>query len=489
MRMFNALLASPSRFLQICRVPSLLPSELSEYEAWWRRRGRSISAAIDAMGTPWLKMFDADGSRIDRILYPPDYWRMLKKGYTAGHVWRCFEKRSLQPFFELGYVTAFFDPGLLCPYTVSLSTAVPLYKYGDPAIRERYLPRLLARDKTVWQGATWMTEINGGSDLGSAVFTIAINRENDDYWLTGEKYFCSNAGAELALVVAHIAGEPSDVRGLGLFLVPKYRDNGELNYTVRRLKNKIATRSVPTGEVEFYDSVGWKLGPVEGGIYRILEVLNISRVANSIGSVALMQRAIADARAYACKRTAFDRRIIKHPLLARQFTDRKNELRKAFALAWASVDLLEQVWQEKPPYSDTYHAFRLLAHLAKYWTAERAVQTAKWAMEVYAGIGTLAEFEIERLLREAMILQIWEGTPHRQILDALEVIERKQAHRLLFEILDLPQDTEGARSLFAAIETLLERDLVKKEAGAEKLILRLAEFLAEQILATTRGLL
>jgi alkylation response protein AidB-like acyl-CoA dehydrogenase len=74
----------------------------------------------------------------------------------------------------------------------------------------------------------------------------------------------------------------------------------------------------------------------------------------------------------------------------------------------------------------------LLAHLAKYWTAEFAVDTAKWCMEVYRGLGTLAEYRVERWLREAMILAIWEGTAHRQILDGIEVMERKHAHKLLF---------------------------------------------------------
>ena len=90
--------------------------------------------------------------------------------------------------------------------------------------------------------------------------------------------------------------------------------------------------------------------------------------------------------------------------------------------------LLDKVWQEKPPYSESYHLFRLVAHLAKYWTAEFAVQTAKWAMEVYGGVGTLQEYRVERWLREAMILAIWEGTSHRQMLDGLEVMQRKNAH-------------------------------------------------------------
>src|SRR5260370_945964 len=143
-----------------------------------------------------------------------------------------------------------------------------------------------------------MTEIKGGSDLGAAVETIA-RPEGDGWRLSGEKYFTSNAGAELAVVAARPEGASAGVRGLALFLVPRYRQDGELNYFVRRLKDKIATRSVPTGEVELKDSEGYLLGSADSGIYLILEVLNLSRVANSVVSVALAQRAMVGALSYA----------------------------------------------------------------------------------------------------------------------------------------------------------------------------------------------
>ncbi len=250
--------------------------------------------------------------------------------------------------------------------------------------------------------------------------------------MSGEKYFTSNAGAELAVVAARPEAASAGVRGLALFLVPRFRKDGELNYFVRRLKDKIATRSVPTGEVELKDSEGYLLGSTDSGIYLILEVLNLSRVANSVVSVALAQRAMVGALSFAEQRTAFGKRILDHPLLRQQFEHRLTQLRLAFALAWESVQLLNDVWMERPPYSDRYHLFRLVAHLAKYWTAEFAVDTAKWAMEVHGGLGVLAEYGVERWLREAMILAIWEGTSHRQILDGLEVMERKRAHQMLF---------------------------------------------------------
>lgn len=455
---------------------------LREYAAWFEREGQAISDAVDRAGTPWLRMFDRLGVRVDEILYPPEYWRMLKQGYRAGVLWRAFEQNSLVPSYLLLYATAFYDAGLACPYTVSLSTVFPLSKYGEPELQARFLPHMLQRDESVWQGATWMTEIKGGSDLGAAVETVA-HRHGSQWRLTGDKYFASNAGAELAVVAARPAGAPQTVRGLNLYLVPRRREDGELNYRIRRLKDKIATRSVPTGEIELRDSEGWLLGPPEHGIYLILEVLNLSRVANCVGSVALAQRAIADAYSYAGQRTAFGKPILEHPLLRRQFEDRLRGLRAALRLAWEAVRLLDKVWQERPPYSESYHLFRLIAHLAKYWTAEFAVQTAKWAMEVHGGVGTLQEYRVERWLREAMILAIWEGTSHRQMLDGLEVMQHKGAHQLLFQHLARRAPEGQLRDMEAHVERQLGLPPDEREGTLERLFSDLASFTAEALLS------
>src|ERR1700675_5013045 len=468
-------LRSPLSFLQ-GRLQDIAHRDvLDAEEAWWKNEGMTISNAIDRAGTPWLRMFNSLGKRADEILYPREYQTMLRRGYRSGVVWRALEEKSLIPTYLLIYDISFHDPGICCPYTVSLGTAVPLAKYGSAELQARFLPQLSRKDDSVWQGATWMTEIKGGSDLGAAVETIA--RPAGDCWqLTGDKYFTSNANAELAVVAARPKGAAAGVRGLALFLVPRYRCDGELNYFVRRLKNKIATRSVPTGEVDLRNSEGYLLSSADSGIYLILEVFNLSRVANSAVSVALAQRAMADALSYAEQRVAFGKRILEHPLLRHQFEERMNGLRAAFALAWEAVQLLNDVWMERPPYSERYQMFRLVAHLAKYWTAEFAVDTAKWAMEVHGGLGVLAEYGAERWLREAMILAIWEGTSHRQILDGMEVMERKGAHKLLFRRLAESAPSKEVQEMEGEVERHLKLPTQEREALAEPIFKRLAVF-------------
>jgi alkylation response protein AidB-like acyl-CoA dehydrogenase len=200
-----------------------------------------------------------------------------------------------------------------------------------------------------------------------------------------------------------------------------------------------------------------------------------------MGSVAVAQRAMMEALTFAGRRIAFGRPVLEHPLMRRQFEQRFRALESALALAVESVRRYDEIRQEAAPYTERYHAFRLVAHLAKYWTAELAVQTAKWAMEVHGGAGSLEEYPVERWLREAMILAIWEGTSHRQILDGLECMERHGAHRLLFRRLAEFVESRGLQEMSGRIETHLSLPTEEKEAGAQELFRDLAVFTADAL--------
>ncbi len=477
----DAHLPSPTRFLEGRLGRLQAPETLARYEGYFEERGRAVSEAVDRAGTPPLRMFDRFGKRIDEVVFPPEYRELVTKGYEAGVVFKAVEEGNLAASYQVGYVTSFYDAGLYCPHTVSLSTAIPLAKYGSPWLRATYLPKLLRRDTSVWQGATWMTEAKGGSDLGSFVETVA--RPDGDRWLlTGEKYFTSNVGAELAIAAARPEGAPAGIRGLELFLVPQRRNDGALNFSVRRLKDKIGTRSVPTGEVELDGSVGYLLGERGQGTYLVLEALNVSRVCNSVGAVALTQRAIHEAWSFAEGRVAFGKPVAELPLFARQARERHETLLDAFALAWEAVTLLSEVWRETPRYSDRYHLFRLVAHLSKFWTAEVAVQTAKWAMEAHGAAGILADYPVERLLREAMILGIWEGTPHRQILDGMEVVEKKKVHVPLLDGIAARGGSPVALAMARAeVDDWLALPADRKEAESERVFSRLAGTVAREL--------
>ncbi|WP_083330855.1 acyl-CoA dehydrogenase family protein [Halofilum ochraceum] len=451
---------------------------LQRYAQWWHAHGEAISRDVDRVGGARLQLHDRIGRRIDRVCWSAGYRDMLLRGYAEGTVAATHETGSLLPGYRVGYVTSFFDPGLYCPHTVSLATLVALEKYGGPGTSD-WIGRLTRRDGSVWQGATWMTEAAGGSDLGAGVETRA-DPAGDGWRLTGEKHFASNADAELALVAARPADAPTGVHGLALFAVPRLAADQSLNFRIRRLKDKIATRSVATGEIGLEGSEARPVGDPGQGIYLIMEVLNVSRVANSIASAALLQRALAETLAFARERIVFGQPLIEQPLFRRQFEDRCRRFREASALAWAAAGELDAVWQETPPYSQRYHRFRLLAHLAKYWTAEQAVAAGRWAIEAHGGNGLIVDYGIERLLREALVLSVWEGTPHRQMLDGLAVMAREGVHEDLIRWLG---DPAGADRQRADIDALLARPRAEREAEVEPVFRGFAEWTASALAA------
>ena len=370
------------------------------------------------------------------------------------------------------------DPGIACVLTVTNQTAYALYKYGSREQKE-LVSGMIGESESVVYGATWFTELQGGSDLGA---NLVESYQQDGNWrITGDtKYFASDAGlADYALVTARPRGAPGGAKGLGLFLVPRLSSAGNRNFDVRRLKDKSATASVPTGEVEFHASEALPVGDLRNGIYYTMENLMVSRLANSFGALGIARKAFLEAYYYSQKRTAFGKPLIEHPLVQRDLLDMEVYIEGALALGFKAVDQFERSWKDTPPYTSAYHYARLLTHIAKNVTADMSSHVTKAAMELLGGIGFLNEYPIERLHREALITPIWEGPSNIQALDMLEVMAKKNAHLTLLE---------NMRSLLSAIKE--GQDLAQQQVtGIEGALSRLssgdstaAEFSSKDVL-------
>ncbi|HYM38782.1 MAG TPA: acyl-CoA dehydrogenase family protein [Thermoplasmata archaeon] len=378
---------------------------------------------VDQDAAPVLVTHDLDGRRVDRARLSPAERVVLK---AAAHINRPpYEGGSWHHHFALGYLLG--DPGLYCVLTITNQTVYGIHKYA-PAFAA-WKEAMLAGDAF---GATWMTEIQGGSDLGA---NITVARRDGDVWrLTGEKYFASGAGlADYALVTARPPGAKVGAKGLALFLLPRLRASGELNFTVRRLKDKSATRAVPTGEVDLNGSEAHLLGTPEDGVYMTLEILNVSRLANAIGAMATAKKAQLEVLERVRRREAFGRKLREHPLIRRDLTDLAVRAAGGLALAFRAVDQFDRVWNERRPYSLAYHYARFLIHLAKNRTAEHAAAMTALAMELFGGLGFLEEYAVARWHREALITPIWEGPSNIQALDFLESIQKHHADQPFLE--------------------------------------------------------
>jgi acyl-CoA dehydrogenase len=393
--------------------------ELSSFGELAGGRAYQVAQHVDHDSPPVLMSHDLDGRRIDRARLCPEHERLLhdiawinRPPYQGG---------SWTHHFALGYLLA--DPGLYCSLIVTNQTAYAIHKYATE--HTDWLEALLSGQ--MW-GATWMTETQGGSDLGANLTRAQLT---DNVWrLDGDyKYFASNAGlADLALVTARPDGAPPGPKGIALFLVPRLDEQGKLNFFVRRLKDKSATRAVPTGEVEFINSQAYLVGQAEQGIYYTLENLTVSRLANAVGAMGLARKAHLEASLRAQRRTAFGKALIEHPLMRYDLTDLAVRTAGGLALVFHAVQAFDQAWEETPPYSIRYHYARFLSHIAKNRTAEHTAQVTRLAMEIFGGMGFLEETPLPRLHREALVTAIWEGSSNVQALDMLEAMQKKGAH-------------------------------------------------------------
>ncbi len=390
-----------------------------------------VADYVDKFGHPEHIMWSVDGERVDRAWMAPSEMRALEWLLKEGAVNRGPYRRGdwFEHFASL-YLIA--DPGIGCILTVTNQTAYAIHKYGD-ASAQTLLPSLIGEEDPIRYGATWFTEIQGGSDLGAN--RVRADLHEGRWTIDGDtKYFASNAGlAHLALVTARVGPDGRGAKGLGLFLVPEHDSEGKRNFLVRRLKKKSGTVGVPTGEVEFHGAHALLLGDVEQGIYYTLENLMVSRLANSMAALGIARKAYLEAYYYTQTRTAFGRRLIDHPLIRRDLLDLEVAIEGALALAFLAVEGFQTSWTDTPPYGPRYHYARLLTHITKNVTADMSAYVTKVAMELHGGLGFLREFPIERWHREALITPIWEGPSNIQALDLLEVIAKKRADRILLQ--------------------------------------------------------
>lgn len=403
--------------------------DLSALGAFAGKELYEVADYVDKVARPRLVTWSINGERVDEVWLDPSERGALERLFKEFGVNR-FPYRGGSWFDHYASIYLISDPGIACILTVTNQTAYALYKYGDKEQKE-LVGGLIGEEGVVKYGATWFTELQGGSDLGANL--VESHEENGLWRIDGDtKYFASDAGlADYALVTARPRGAPTGAKGLGLFLVSRTDSAGRRNFDVRRLKDKSATASVPTGEVEFQGSEANPVGDLRNGIYYTMENLMVSRLANSFGALGIARKAFLESYYYAQKRTAFGRLLVEHPLVQRDLLDMEVYIEGSMALAFKAVDQFEKSWRDVPPYTDAYHYARLLTHITKNITADMSAYATRIGMELLGGVGFLNEYPVERLHREALITPIWEGPSNIQALDMLEVIAKKGAHTTL----------------------------------------------------------
>jgi len=411
-------------------------SVLADIEPDLARVGQRAATDIFALGEEAEKSpprhvpYDAWGKRVDWI-ETSDAWRELDQisaaeGIVAAAYERAHGAYSRIDQFARLYLFAPSSALYSCPLAMTDGAARFLEVYGDESTRPVFA-HLTSRDpRQFWTSGQWMTERSGGSDVGSTS-TIAKCDSANDYRLYGLKWFTSATTSQVAITLARIEGAPAGGSGLSVFLVTlRDRDGSLRNIRVERLKDKLGTRALPTAELTLEGTPARLVGGAGDGIRKIATLFNITRVYNAVAAVAGMRRAIALATDYARRRTAFGKPLIEHPLHVETLADMTLQFRAGFMLAFRAVELLGK--EETGEATDSeLKLLRLLIPVAKLYTAKQAVAVASEALESFGGAGYVEDTGIPRLLRDAQVLPIWEGTTNVLSLDTLRAIHRVDA--------------------------------------------------------------
>jgi acyl-CoA dehydrogenase len=424
---------------------------------------------------PVLRRHDGWGARVDRVETAPG-WETLRRAAARHAVvalpylpqararWGAGARVLQHALLHLyGPESATFT----CPVAMADGAAALLSRpdvEGGP-----WLGRLISTDPDVAvTSGQWMTESQGGSDI-SRTSTVARARAGADggWRLRGEKWFCSAIDSAMAVALARPEGAGGGSRALAPFLVPRAQEGVRLH----RLKEKLGTRAVPTAEVALRDAVGLPLGdPRAGGLSRMLTLVVVTRLHNASAAAAGMARGLSYAREYARHRTvAGPSRLADSPLHRATLGAVEVDAAAAFALAAHAFALLGRV--EVDGDAEAVDRLRLVAPLAKLATARLAVGAASELVESFGGAGYVEDTGLPRLLRDAQVLPIWEGTTNVLSLDVLRALARG----------------EGMSAVPAAVRD--EASAAAKEPGAAHVVanaramaLRMAFHLAAELL-------
>lgn len=410
---------------------------------------------------PRLQRWSGMGERVESVEFHPNHDQIGQLIWQFGLMAMQREPGNTVAQMGLYYLLGHNgEGGHLCSLACTSGLIRALQQVADESVRARFLLPLLNPDyATMQHGAQFLTEIQGGSDVGANAVTASD--AGDGTWrINGEKWFCSNVNADQFLMTARPVDAPAGTKGLGLFLVPRRLDDGTTNgFYIRRLKDKLGTRTLASAELDFRDAVAYPVGALDRGFKNVVElVLNTSRLMNAIGCTSAMRRAWLEAGSYACFREVFGQPIITYPLVQEAIADLLSETYAAVASSFYLASLLDKI-ETGQATEDDQAVYRLLVNVNKYLTSIHATEMIHRAIEVLGGNGAIESFSVlPRLYRDALVFESWEGTHNVLSLQVLRDIARYGIYapfaRAIQKHLDTAHDGKYVRVVQNAMEKI-----------------------------------
>ncbi|XP_058707155.1 acyl-CoA dehydrogenase family member 11-like isoform X2 [Poecile atricapillus] len=419
----------------------LPPKVLEEVHQDLERFGNRLLTKIQPLSwecelnPPVFRQYDAWGQRVDHI-HTCSAWRRMKEiSAEEGLIAEAYEKRysnwsRLYQAVKL-YLFSSSSGGFSCPLAMTDGAAKVIESLGIPGSLKNAFDRLTSRDpEKFWTSGQWMTERRGGSDVANGTETVARKQPDGTYRLYGFKWFTSAADSDVALTLARIADAEGQCvqgsRGLSLFFLRVRDEEGKLNsIQVQRLKDKLGTRQMATAELWLQGARAELISAEGHGVATISNMLNITRIHNVIGAVASMRRMISLSRDYARKRVAFGKLLKDHPLHVQTIARMEVQVRGAFLLLMEIVRLLGLAETNLASEQEQL-LLRLLIPVAKLYTGKQASAVAVEAMESFGGQGYMEDTGLPVILRDTLVLSIWEGTTNILSLDVLRSLAKSK---------------------------------------------------------------
>ncbi len=389
----------------------------------------ALSLAADKNG-PTLVKRNWLGEDIDEIHFHPAYEALTRIAVDSGMFYVKWAPELRQRFgeerhrmgFGPGFLYAMSESGLYCPLCMTDGAARLIDRYCTDSDRERLLPRIYTQDhRQLYTGAMFLTEKAGGSDVGANLVMATPNRDGY-YRLTGEKWFCSNANAEIIFALARTENSRPGTRGLSIFLIEPNLPDGRRNpMHIVRLKDKLGVRSMASAEILLQKTLGKRVGD-EGNGFRIMtDMINLSRLYNAVAATAAMRRALVEAYQFLTYRRTFGKSALEHALIRDKLTEIGARSLAETYLTWRTIETLDQADGGD---ETARHRLRLLTPMVKKSSAETGVYVIRECMELMGGMGYIEDGVLPKLMRDAMVLPIWEGAGNIIVLDMLRATQK-----------------------------------------------------------------
>ena len=443
-------------------------------------------AGVADKNPPELQYRDRTGVDAQKVLKHPAYVELERHAFeefalaAVSHRQDVLGWQGQMPAavkYALTYLFVQAEFGLCCPVSMTDSLTRTLKKFGAPELVERYFDSLTSLDlDTLAQGAMFMTEQGAGSDIAATATLARPDPSDPNRWLlSGDKWFCSNPDAALAMVLARVEGDPDGMKGVSLFLLPRDLDDGSHNhYRIIRLKEKLGTRSMASGEIRMEGAQAWMVGERGRGFVQMADMVNNSRLSNGVRAAGLMRRAVSEALYVARNRRAFGKALVDLPLMRRQLLKLIVPAEQARTMVFQTAQTLTR---SDAGDTEAYALLRILTPLIKFRACRDARKVTGDAMEVRGGCGYIEEFADPRLVRDAHLGSIWEGTSNIVALDVIRAIRREGSlpalNRHLGKLLAEP-------GIDAALRSDLQAALVRATALAEQAAMPGADALARR---------